>query len=587
MADSPDSRELFERLCGEISYSNILESVDFFNTLFRYSGSPSGEAAVDYIVAKMNEYGVRTRRECYNIYRSLPLEAEIVFDGESIPAIAAVYSGEAENLEGELCFFHADSDSFFPLRSTDEAFSRLKGRIVVVDNGGGSFAKKARNAGALAVIQIQSAREEVVHHSTLGTVWGTPGVFDADSFSFIPYVCVTRSVGETLKARIASSNAHASVRVRMDNSILKTSMPIAEIRGKRENFVLVSAHYDSWYEGITDNAASDAMLIELARVLQKNQSSLERSVVIGWWSGHSDARYSGSAWYCDAHWEELAKNCVAHINIDLAGCKNADQIRARTALTESREFTASLIEKYTGRRAEPRIPMPRGADQSFWGAGVPISIMLKYEPVPEKRNFDCPSGGAWWHTDQDTRDKLDTEILKRDMLFNAEMVCAILNGRRLPVEIPPFIDEMRKFLSEIEEATGGDPSLRPVLVKLDGLSTSVDALVSNPRYRGPESDEINKRVAGELTRLVFSYSSPYDQDWAIESKPFPLLQKVAGTAVGAACVEDSLFSRTEFVRQRNRLLGQIEKVIRDIDHQLLRWKLEGEVSSPIAETEKR
>jgi len=373
----------------------------------------------------------------------------------------------------------------------------------------------------------------------------------------------------------------------MDNSVKKTSMPVARILGKSPKFVLVSAHYDSWYEGITDNAVSDAMLIELARVFQKHDQRLERSLVIGWWSGHSDARYSGSAWYCDNNWEELAKDCVAHINIDLAGCKNAEQIRARTALMEKREFTAELIEKYTGRRAEARIPMPRGADQSFWGAGVPISIMLKYEPLPEKRDFDCPSGGPWWHTDQDTRDKLDKEILERDMLFNTEMTCAILKDPRLPVDIPSFVTVMKGYLMDIEKATGGDPSLGPVLGKLDKLEVSVATLVSSSRYEGPESDGINKLVAGELTRLVFSYSSPYDQDWAIESNPFPLLQKASDLSARTVSAEDALFFRTEFVRQRNRLLGQIEKVITDIDYQLLRWKLEGEVSSPIAETEKR
>ena len=54
-------------------------------------------------------------------------------------------------------------------------------------------------------------------------------------------------------------------------------------------------------------------MMEIARVFQENQEHLERSVVLAWWSGHSDARYSGSTWYYDHHWEDLKENCVAHI----------------------------------------------------------------------------------------------------------------------------------------------------------------------------------------------------------------------------------------------------------------------------------
>ena len=93
-------------------------------------------------------------------------------------------------------------------------------------------------------------------------------------------------------------------------------------RGKSDSFVLVSGHYDSWYEGITDNAVSDAILLEYARVLYAHRSELKRGVRIAWWSGHSDGRFSGSTWYCDSHYADLRKNCVAHVNLDLTGCKN-------------------------------------------------------------------------------------------------------------------------------------------------------------------------------------------------------------------------------------------------------------------------
>ena len=94
-------------------------------------------------------------------------------------------------------------------------------------------------------------------------------------------------------------------------------MPVATIPGKSESFVLLSGHYDSWYEGMTDNGAANVLMLETARALEKFKDRLNRTVVIAWWSGHSDGRYSGSTWFCDHHYEYLRKHCVAHINMDI------------------------------------------------------------------------------------------------------------------------------------------------------------------------------------------------------------------------------------------------------------------------------
>ena len=164
--------------------------------------------------------------------------------------------------------------------------------------------------------------------------------------------------------------------------------------------------------------------------------------MLAWWSGHSDGRFSGSTWYCDSHYADLRKNCVAHVNLDLTGCKNSEQIVARTAGSEGISYTADLIEKYTGKRPDVYIPMIRGADQSFWGAYVPITIMLKYEPLPEKRLSDCPSGGPWWHTPKDTIDKLDEKIMMRDAKINMEMLDDIQSAKMIPVNIPVFLEDL-------------------------------------------------------------------------------------------------------------------------------------------------
>lgn len=564
-----DGETLSKIILEQLNVRNMRQTIERFNTLYRYTGHPDGEAAVDYLVERLRQYGVPTERLFYDAYLSLPLDASLEVLSPSsrvIKVIADVYSGEASDLRGPLFYDRFSEKKNLSQKEEKARFAEFRGKFILTRSSGGSFAKKSADAGALGVIHLWPSAEPLHHHGTTGAVWGSPVPADQDQFPYLPFVEMTKDDAESLLALLSEGkNVEISMNIKMDNGVRRTSMPVAAIQGGSEKYVLISGHYDSWYEGITDNAASDAIMLEFARIFWEHRKDLKRSVKIAWWSGHSDGRYAGSTWYCDSHWEDLDKNCVAHINIDLAGCKNADQIRARTTLMEGRAFMDDLIREFTGRAALPYIPMIRGADQSFWGVGVPIAIMPKYEPLPENCDFCCPSGGPWWHTDADTIDKLDERIMFRDASLNAKMACLILNSDRLPVDIPGFAAEMEKFLSEINEALGDEFVLDPVLKALADLKKELPAFCEKT-LSSEDSDEILKVVAGELVRLVYSVSSPYYQDRAVGALPFQGVKNACGVTRANTDADVYVFIQTDFMRQRNRLTGQLRRVIRDIQN---------------------
>jgi len=104
---------------------------------------------------------------------------------------------------------------------------------------------------------------------------------------------------------------------------------VAEIEGEadpdNDDFALLHGHYDSWYVGITDNATGDAGLLEAARVFEEHSDELERSLRVAWWPGYSTGRYAGSTWHADEFGQELAKNCVAQVNVDSPSAKDATE----------------------------------------------------------------------------------------------------------------------------------------------------------------------------------------------------------------------------------------------------------------------
>lgn len=561
-----EASDLFERLKPEIDQRRILETIGVFNTLHRYTGMPQGEAAAQYILDRLKAYGIEHEAVRYRAYASLPLEdSSLQVNGEEIECTAVAFAGACEQIRGELFY---DALGEVKERSWEEEQRRLasmKGRMVLTGDSSQTAAIRAAKAGARALIVMQANDpREPIHHANVGVVWGTPQVDQEQYFPYLPMVTITCESGLRLREMIASGHAQAILTVRMDNGIRETTMPVARIPGKDSSLVLISGHWDSWYEGITDNACSDAIMLEVARVLHAHRDELGRSVMVGWWSGHSDARYAGSTYFCDSHFDELSQRLMAHVNLDLTGCMNAEQIRIRTTNMEGSAFYDPLIRKYTGREPKPFIPMIRGADQSFFGVGVPVAIMYKYEVADEKRDFHCPSGGSWWHSKYDTLDKMDVQILMRDLYINLETVLRITQDACMPVDVSAAAQRMRQWLTELSASASCDMGLQTILDELEGLQQDWERLMTCPQMKTRASDAIIKRTAGEMNRLVFSGSAPYEHDLALPAKPFPWLARRAAANARNTPPEQLLFMDNMLMRQKNRLLHALRRMRTDV-----------------------
>ena len=84
---------------------------------------------------------------------------------------------------------------------------------------------------------------------------------------------------------------------------------IAEIPGnaKRDEVVMVGAHFDSWHlgTGATDNAAGDAVAIEVLRILKTLNLKMDRTVRLALWGGEEEGLL-GSRAYVKEHFADRA-----------------------------------------------------------------------------------------------------------------------------------------------------------------------------------------------------------------------------------------------------------------------------------------
>ncbi len=117
-----------------------------------------------------------------------------------------------------------------------------------------------------------------------------------------------------LKARISDNNADA----------YNIS---AEIPGgsKRDQIVMVGAHFDSWHTGTgaTDNAAGSAVMMEVVRILKALSLQMDRTVRIVLWSGEEQGLL-GSKAYVKEHFGDPKTMKLTAAHAKLSGYFNLD-----------------------------------------------------------------------------------------------------------------------------------------------------------------------------------------------------------------------------------------------------------------------
>lgn len=549
-------------LINEISTDNMMKTLKVFSKLHRYSGSEHGETSARYILDKLHEYGVEAELERYELYRSLPTGGTLSLcaaPASYFEIMPAVFSLPVENRRFELVYVDVEAIN------AGLSLSNYSGKAILVDHNTKELVERAEAANVGAIISLW--KHNHIHHSTIGTNWGTPGIRDAARYAKIPFAEMSHQDGEELKRILKGNGGQIMIELTcaVNRSVVTSSMPVARISGRSNAFILITGHYDSWYEGITDNAAANAIMVEMARVLSLHQSELDRGVVFGWWSGHSDARYAGSTWFCDNHWQELYENCVAHLNIDIAGCKGSDMIVARSTLMEGREFCGDLIREFTHKEPVTHFPMYHAADQSFWGADIPINIMYCYEQSNGFVNNMCAMPSFdWWHTPADGFDKADPAIVLRDCSINLKTAAMLAMNGPLKIDYDAFFMETEAWLLKVKTILPNDIDVRQVRECYENVKRLLHAL-EDAHSAALRSDSFTKRVAGGLNRITYTYADRYEHDDAVPSMVFPLLYEAACKLRDASTPQDVLFAKTDIVRQRNRLVGELNDIKRYLE----------------------
>jgi hypothetical protein len=545
--------------------------VDWFSQVRRDTAGPGEDQAAEYIAGELRAAGVPVTVHEFDAFLSYPIRATL------------------EVLEPERRQFRCLTHSFARATGPDGLIADLAyvengnlnpgaGRAALLDGLATPVTVlRASKAGCAAVIFAN--QDVMLHNMIVTTIWGTPGLDQLDRLPGVPVVTVNREDGEALK-RLLAQGRGARVRIvtEVKTGWFRSKLPEARIPGTEEpeRFVLVGGHSCAWEVGTTDNATGDACLIELARILWANRAGLKRSIRVCWWPGHSHGRYSGSTWYADTFFTDLAEGCLAYHNIDSPGVKGATRYIARHTTAEAQRFCRGVIHRVTGQADAPIHRPSRAADQSFLANGVPAFSTYPFLPDdhPDRRPWTGGSANAWWwHSEFDTRDKADLDILALDTKVSLTAVMELANAEVLPFEHVDTAQEIQSLLGTLQEKAGGHLDLAPAADAAGRFLAAATSLrAAAAQARGPAARAVNDalmRVSRILNPVIYSTSGRFHHDpaeWspimrATGQHTLAALQKAGGLPALAGQAEYG-FLRAQLVRERNRLVTALREATR-------------------------
>lgn len=535
-----------------------------FSSTVRTSGSSEEAAAFDYAQQVLAEHGYEIRRLGHPGYVSVPGEATATIEGDDVPCIPHAMAAATDGTTA-------------PLASG--AAADLRGRIAVslgIASPGAVRALVRRGARGAIFINAEQRYEMIV-----SPVWGSPDDQALAELPSIPVVSVTAAASDALNAAV-ERGADATLRTRVTTEW--RTLPLLEATlaapGGDGGMVLFSGHIDAWHLGAMDNGAANATMLEVATVMARHRDDLVRDLRILFWSGHSHGRYAGSQWYADNHDEELRSRALVHVNIDSVGGRGASDLTQAPCMPETFEAAATAIADESG-QCYQGVRYGRAGDQSFWGHGV-SSVWMGLSEQPSQPTVASGAFGAlfgasraggfgwWWHTPEDTIDKVDEELLARDCRAYLRLVHRLCTEVVAPLQFSRTARDLREHLEALIPSAGQHIDLTRAtqrLADLEGKLADLEAAWAAT----PDASawRVQKALARHLVPLEYVAGSVHEHDPALAQPPVPRLATLR--ALADASDEDA---RRHVLVGARRKLNDVEWRLREaldvVDHALER-----------------
>lgn len=397
-----------------MNLQHIFEATDFVHA----SGTKEEMKVAEFLKSQCEELGVSAHIEGFRVAMGDIESVHLFADGQEIPCKALSCCGSGV-VEGELYYM----PSIDPV-----SLAGAKDKIVLLDQGVGFFTYHDLMEAGVKGLIFQYGN---VHYPNE----------DIDQRDLRE-----AAVGEERKVLCAMVNSRQAIQL-VKNKVKQIRLEIsqreydgeshnviAELPGKRDEYIVLSAHYDSTSlsHGAYDNMSGCAGLLGVMEQLKEKELNYSLRFVF---CGSEERGLLGSKAYVRDHEEELGKMAM-NINLDMIGTYMGKFIACVSAEEKLSHYISYMA-------AEVGFPV-----ESKTGVYSSDSTPFADKNVPAVSFARIASGNvAPIHCRYDLMDVMSMEQLQKDIDFLAKFTERFANAAVCPVsrEIP---EKIKKELDE-------------------------------------------------------------------------------------------------------------------------------------------
>lgn len=374
----------------------------------RMAGTNEELICAKYLQQRCDELKIKNWLEPFPVLRAEIHRETLLADGQQIPCMSYFGCGTGE-VEAPL--YHLTG-------KTPLDYKRCRGKIVlseermgfwhyqdILDNGAVGFITYAGDINcADRDIDRRCLRENFTERGKI------PGV--------MVHVKDAVELARTMPA---------SVRICVDQTPYNAESHnvIAELPGECDEWIILSAHYDSVSRsvGSYDNMSGCIAILSAAEYFTTHRHRYGLRFI---WCGAEEGGLQGSIAYCVAHQAELDK-ILLDINVDMVGSIMGPFYADCTAEDRLTHYLQYLADE-VGVCAEAKTAVHSSDSTPFAGYGVPSLTFTR----------NAPMGTASIHDRYDTAALLSAEQLRADAMFITLFAERMANAALFPVkrEIP-------------------------------------------------------------------------------------------------------------------------------------------------------
>jgi hypothetical protein len=421
----------------------------------RLTASPGMEAAQDWAIKMLQSWGVEARTEQYGTWegwdrgpshvdlleprvRSLegrilawspgtggrPVEGGVTYPREiSSPADWQLFLG---SVAGKWVMLSAPEPtcraneqwSQFAMRGSAQRMSEARS---TAQQAWGQTLQASGSPNRTRHAELEQAGAAGIITSQWPGSFGTTRVFDATNRETPTFELSCEDYG--LVYRLAANGQEPVLRLTAEAEN-RGEVPVFNVIGEipgadlPNEYVMLSAHYDSWEggSGATDNGSGSLLMLETMRILRAVYPNPRRTILIGLWSGEEQG-LNGSRAFTEDHPEVIE---------GLQALFNQDNGTGRIVNLGAQGFTEAggSLAKWLS-----QVPSEVSGFVSLNGPGNPggggsdyASFVCHGAPAFNLGALSWDYSSHTWHTHRDTYDKLIFDDLKNNAVLTATLV---------------------------------------------------------------------------------------------------------------------------------------------------------------------